>query len=92
MRPRIEPFDPKLLWLGLLAFAALAVIAVGVGFLQRYRADLMDDADPREGVLDALREAHEAGELSDEEYRKAQDALDHGERGAEGSLPHVPRF
>jgi hypothetical protein len=74
MGPRIQPFDP---WLGFLVFAAVTAILIGVAIIQRLRADLLGGESKPEDILAAMQQAHDAGELDDEEFKRVCESIDH---------------
>ena len=90
MRRQIHALDPGVLWSIVLVLALVTALMVGAMVLQRARRDLLGEEEAPEDVGGSLRDAFEAGELTEEEYLKVRESLgdvDHGPKP-----PNVPRF
>ena len=70
MGVRNPPIDPGLLKAGLLVFGIFATILICVSVLKLLRQAYFGPEQGSQDVIDALRDAHEAGELDDEEFQR----------------------
>jgi len=75
MGRRGDSFDPDLLKYGLLIFGVVTAIFIGVAILQRVRAAYLGSDEGSDDLLEAIRDAHQAGELDDDEFRRVQEEL-----------------
>ncbi|WP_169973890.1 SHOCT domain-containing protein [Tautonia rosea] len=83
-------FDPKtweLLKAMLLMATLLVIVALGIQLITISRRRLTTrSSDSRAEQADLFRDAYESGEISTEEYRQIQDALDRGQTPPPGGL------
>lgn len=90
MGRQVQILDPQILWSIALVLAIATAFLIGAIVLQRARKDLLGEEDAPEDVGESLREAFEAGEMSDEEYRKVRASL--GESDPGPKPPKISRF
>lgn len=84
--------QPSLVWTSFLVVALVATLFAGAVILQRARRDLIrqEEGKSAEDVAETLRAAYEAGEFTEEEYRKVRSSLENAEE--KSVPPNVPRF
>ncbi|RUL89787.1 hypothetical protein [Tautonia sociabilis] len=80
--PELDSKTQELLSAIFLMAGLLVLVALGIQVVSIYRKRLIRRADTPADLSDSFREAFEAGELSEEEYRRIQDAMGRGPRGA----------
>ena len=92
MRWPINAPHAGLVWTGFLVLALVAAIFLGATIWQRARHDLIGEPEGESAteVAETLRAAYDAGELTEEEYRKVCKSL--GDADGSGFMPKVPRF
>lgn len=75
--------EAALLKTGLLLAGMTALIAIGIGVVQRLRRELHDnDAVTQGDVRAAFEAAYDAGEIDEAEYRRVRASLDRAHKAA----------
>ncbi|MGD9633185.1 MAG: hypothetical protein AB7U97_07900 [Pirellulales bacterium] len=70
-----ELFRHPLSWAALWFAAILALVAVGIVVVRRFRGDTADDQPSPNELLSKFRDLHARGGLSDDEYRTIKTKL-----------------
>ena len=75
-----------LLWIGVTVVLVLVGAVIAVWVRRRYRDDALGDAAPETLSLHELRELHERGGISDEEFEALKDAAVRAHQGGVAAL------
>jgi uncharacterized membrane protein len=89
MRPAGNLFNPAMFQSWVMILGVFTLVLAGILVAQRIRSFYFGPDDSSERVLDALREALEAGEISQEEFERARDSV--GSKGLRFFLPVKPK-
>lgn len=94
MNARLNTIDPGLLKSALLVFFLLGAVGIGLAIISRIRRSIREPEDSPADLLSSLRDAYDAGDLDEAEFRRVRESL--ARREAEGGTdqgpPAVPRF
>jgi len=90
MGPVFRGIDPTAIRTALLVLAVVSVLGIGLVVIEKVRRAIREPVESTADLRAAFREAFEAGEIDEEEYRRALASLE--KSASTGGEPRITRF